>query len=1171
MKQSSIKKKTTSVLLHRVFFCFFLLLMGFGITTIAQEAEHDPRVSIVKTNVSIKSLLTEIEQQTDFTFFYNNQLVDVQKTASLRVENKKLSEALTLLFEKSDVAYRIIGKQIALYPKDSSPETTLALIQEQAGRPNSSPVEMQGISSANASLQSSHTFRGTILDEEGNPLPGAMVVVKGNPRKNKSADISGKFELTDVAPNTVLVITFLGYETMEYTVTERNNVNIQLRSGIVKLEEVMVVAYGSAKKTSYVGSATSVGNEKIEKLQVSNIVQALQGMSGGVQVLNDNGIPGSTPSVIIRGIGSMNASSMPLYVVDGTPFNGSMNAINPNDVESMTVLKDAAAAALYGSRAANGIIMITTKSGKANKSQVNFKSTFGFSDIAVPLPRTLNPREHYEMTWEAIYNKGLDDNLTETSAAQRASNMVVGTLKTNPFDTPYPIGLDGKLDPAATMLFEGDWIGELMKARLRQEYMIDFSGGNNSTNYFVSAGYSNDKGIYTVQQFERFSGRVNVNSKVRNWLEIGTNIGFSHTVQNNPGVSLRFIRSIPGIYPIYEWDYSQDAYALDSYGNKIYDYGTDRASWVWWNPLADAAYNRDFTYRENLSSRTFMELTFLPGLKFRTNLSLDFRLNSYHGYASATHGNSANFRGEANKETNRIFAYTLNNLLTYDKTFGNDHHINVLLGQEAHAYRYNTLSGTKRTFPFGGLYELASAALLIDADSYEVNYRLLSWLSRVEYDYKDRYYVSGSFRTDGSSRFHADSRWGNFWSIGASWRLSQEEFMPSLPWLNNLKLKTSYGAVGNDQVNTYYAYQGLYASGQNDYNNPGILKSSLSNPELRWESNLQLNTGIDFRIFNRIDGSIEWFQRTSKDLLFTQPMALSTGYGGVLRNIGTVRNSGIEFQITAHAIVEKDFRWIIDLNMTHYKNSIVKLPQEVMNSGYHRWIEGRSRYDFWIPEWAGVNPENGKSQWWKNEFLIANGQYVLDKNGHKIVAKRIKTENYEDVSNDDNKIYHGSAIPDLFGGLSNTFYLYDFDLSVFVYYSIGGKLYDNDYALMMGYVVGDSMHEDLLNRWTPNNKQATVPRMSESDGSSMIAYSTRFLYDNTFVRLRNVSLGYTLPKAITQKVNIERARIFVQGDNLLTFGSAAQRGTDPEQSFGGTSDYRFPTTKNISFGVQISF
>ena len=1009
-----------------------------------------------------------------------------------------------------------------------------------------------------------------VSSEDEQPLIGVTVVDQGLQRGTVT-DENGSFSLTLSERTRLLTVSYLGYKTREVPITGHQALRIVLEPDVVAIDEVMVVAYGTGKKSTFTGSATVIKSESIEKIRTSDITQALQGQSSGVQVINSSGQPGDGASILIRGIGSVNASSSPLYVVDGIAYDGYLNQINPADVESITILKDASATALYGSRAANGVIMITTKKGASEKGQINFRSTFGFSSLAVDLPRALTSGEFVGLTWLAMKNGRTDANASEAEAAAYATDNLANELKINPYNTNKPVGPDGLIDPSAQLLFSGDWRGELLKSRMRQEYMLDISGKTQASDYYVSFGYVSDKGIFTAQQFERFTTRANLNYQPRTWLQAGTNTSLSHSIRKIwiDDNTIWFLRTIPPTYPVYEWDYGKGAYKQDAQGNRLYDYGDNRQAWIAWNPLADAAHNPSPATTDNVSSRSYLELTFLPGLKLRTNFSVDFYLYSYDGYTNSEYGYAAGFGGEAYKRNYRNMSYTINNLLTYSKSSGN-HHLSLLAGQEAYAMKLKYLMASKRGFPFGGLTEIGSASEMSDMDSYQDNYRLLSWLSRVEYDYADRYYISGSFRTDGSSRFHPGNRWGNFWSLGASWRISNEEFLKNHAWIDNLKLKGSYGAVGNDNLlidsdpndPNYYAYQGLYDTGRNDYNNAGVAISRLPNSRLKWESNIQLNLGVDFAFFNRLGGSIEWFNRASKDLLFPMPLAPSTGFGSIDRNIGDVRNYGIEFELNYQALNRKDLKWTISLNGTSYKNIITKLPQEEMNSGYFKWREGESRYNFWGVEYAGVNPETGNDQYWKNIYDTSSGE--------KLLTGRERTENLNELTSDDQKKYLGDALPKLFGGFTNTLSYKGVDFSLLIYYSLGGKLYDSDYSQMMSYRTGYSMHPDMLKGWTPENTGAQFPRISTAYANTLGSYSSKFLFDNTFVRLRNVTLGYTLPKAITGKIRVNALRFFVQSDNPLTTGNAVKRGTDPEQSISGQTDNRFPVTQSISFGLQLN-
>ena len=1004
-----------------------------------------------------------------------------------------------------------------------------------------------------------------VSTEDGLPMIGVAVVDKQT-MNGVTTNEKGEFSMT-VSPRTkTLHLSYLGYKTKEVTISGRS-MKIEMEPDMVAIDEVMVVAYGTGKKSTFTGSASVVKKESLEKIKASNVTQALQGQSSGVQVLNNSGEPGEDATIMIRGIGSMNASSSPLYVVDGTAYDGYLNAINPNDIESMTILKDASATALYGSRAANGVVMITTRKGASEKGQINFRSTWGFSSLAVGLPDQLSPDQLSQLTWRALYNGYLDSGYRDEDSRSYASYYVMGEFGNNPYNIDMPVGTDGKMDPDAKLNYWGDWRNALLKSRLRQEYTIDFSGKNKKADYFISAGYLNDKGVFSIQRFERYSTRANLNYNVNKWLKVGTNISLSHSVREGSASdqTVWLLRTMPTVYPIYEWDSATNAYRLDKNGNRIFDYGNYRTSWSGTNPLADDTYNKSPWTHDDVSNRTYFEITFIPGLKWRTNFSVDFYQYNYDGYVNSEYGFAAGYKGSAYKESDRNLSYTINNLLTYEKSFG-DHSLSVLLGQEAYALEYKLLSAEKQGFPFPGVTEIGSAAVMSSMNSYTDKYRLLSWLSRVEYDYKDRYYISGSFRTDGSSRFHPDNRWGQFWSVGGSWRISNEEFMkPYSSWLDNLKLKASYGAVGNDNLGTYYAYQGLYATGMNNYRDPGVMVSRLSNKDLKWETNLQFNVGLDFAVFNKLSGSVEWFSRKSKDLLFTLPMAPSTGMSGIDRNIGDVKNQGVEFSLNYAAISNKDFKWTIDLNGTSYKNRITKLPQAEVNAGVFKWREGESRYNFWGIEYAGVNPETGNDQYWKTI-------YETNDKGEKVVKERVKTENYNEVTSDSQQKYLGDAIPKLFGGFTNNFSYKGIDLSFMIYYSIGGKLYDSDYAQSMYYRRGYSMHPDMLDSWTPENPNAEFPRLTTyyNYANYMSSYTSKFIFNNSFARLRNMTLGYTLPKNFTKKFQVNSLRLFVQGDNLVTIGSAARRGTDPEQSISGTTANRFPVTKSVSFGLQLN-
>ena len=1012
-------------------------------------------------------------------------------------------------------------------------------------------------------------LQGKITEAEG-PVSGATVTIKGTSKAVAAAD-DGSFSLSYTG-RTVLVISAAGYEPQELQVTGQRSVNIQLIKNSRAMEEVLVTAYGTSKKSTFTGSASVVSGEKLQKIQSTNVTQSLQGMTPGVQVLNTNGQPGTDGTILIRGMSSMRGDDGPLFVVDGMPYAGALSAINQNDIESMTVLKDAAATSLYGSRAANGVIVITTKKGKTAKAQINVRSTFGFSDFAVMFPDKLNAKQIFEVSWEAIRNGQTDQGMGADAAAQYATNNLTGKFFQNinigVFNDPYPVGTDGKFKPAVKQLYAGDWYGEMFSKRLRQEHSVDISGAtgaNNKTQYYLSGSYLEDNGNVTVQKFNRYSARLNVSSEVKPWLQVGSNISFAHSFQQYPFVGTRFVRVMPEVYSVYEWDYAKNEYKRDVNGNLIPDFGdATRTEWRGWNTRFAGDYkNNDnwsfsgFLY-DNFTSRNFAEIKFSPSLKLRTSLSTDFGLNYDHSYASNTIGNSIGTGGSASRNANRMFSYTMNHILTFDKSFG-EHHVSILGGQEVYKYKYNALGASRRGFPLPGLYEISGASTLTGATSSEDNYRLESYLSKAEYSFGQRYYLSGSFRKDGSSRFHPDTRWGNFWSVGGSWRLSKEAFLSGLTWADNIKLRASYGTTGNDKV-SYYAYQGLYATGYNFMDLAGALLSRLPTPNLKWESNVQVDIGLDFRLFNRIDGSVDWFNRKSKDLIFNRPLPPSTGNSGIDENIGDVKNYGWEVQLASNIIRTSKFSWDVDVNASSYKNRIVRLPQKEVITGRYKWTEGVSRYEFYGPVWAGVNPETGNNSWWK---FGADG-------------KKERTELYNEVNRNDQMRYLGSSIPDLFGSITNTFNYSGFSLSVMLYTSIGGNMYDGDYVEGVRWRRGFNLSTQILDRWTPENRNTKIPRISEFTQNNVSVYSSQYLFNNTFTRLRNVSLGYMLPAGLTRRYGISSLRVFALGTNLYTWGPAARRGTDPETTINGAvgdganGSGAAPITKSYTLGIQLS-
>lgn len=1009
---------------------------------------------------------------------------------------------------------------------------------------------------------------GTVISE-GEPLPGVAIIIKGT-TTGTVTDIDGKYSIHVPADGT-LVFSFMGLKTQEIAVKNQKVINVTLQSDSQALDEVMVVAYSTAKKYSFTGAASTVKGDEIAKLKTSSVSKALQGTVSGLQSSSSSGQPGTEAEIRIRGIGSINASSSPLYVVDGVPYDGNVNAINPDDIASITVLKDAASAALYGSRGANGVIIITTKQGKAeSKATVNVKATFGISKRAVGDYKRLGTNDHFQLYWEAMRNQYAKDtkHYTPETAAIKASNELVSKLMgtgPNPYGTDYPqpVGTDGKLVAGATPLWSTDWIEACEQNAYRTDVGLNVSGGGKSNQYYFSVGYLDDKGIALESGYKRFNLRTNITSDINKWLKGGANVGFTHSIQNYPtssdsstGNVINTGRLIPEFYPQYKMN-ADGSYALDAEGNRQPDFGSYRPDIANWNIPATLPLDKKEYLRDELSARTFLEVTFIKGLKFKTSFNFDLVNYNALNYTNPKIGPAVRTGGSSSRTNTRTLSWTWNNILTYEHDFG-DHHINLLAGEEAYSYRYDYLYASRSKMALPDFPELTVGSQLTGGNGYRYDYSLIGYLLRAEYNYKSKYFVSGSYRRDGSSRFAPETRWGNFWSVGASWRIEKENFMAATEdWLSALTLKASYGAQGNDDLGTYYASNGLYAITSNT-GESALVSDRLATPNLKWETNLNFNIGLDFSLWNnRLAGSFDFFQRKSKDLLYSRPLATSLGYSTIDENVGALKNTGFEIELKGTVIDTRDFRWTLGMNLTHYKNKVTELPLKDMPAGsFTKLQEGRSVYDFYLKEWAGVDPENGNPLWYQD---------ITDANGN--VVDQTTTSVYANASY---RFVNKSSLPDVYGGFNTAFTYKGFELSALFAYSIGGYVYNRDVVMLMGNgsVAGRAWHEDILNRWTPENRYTDIPALGTTS-NNFTSTSTRFLYNNSYLRLKNVMLSYTLPKQLINKITLQNVQVFVQGDNLFTVHKVP--GMDPEQGITGVTYFRYPAMRSFTGGINVTF
>lgn len=1048
---------------------------------------------------------------------------------------------------------------------------------------------MIGIGLVNAQI--SKVTGNVTSEEDGLPVVGASVLVKGT-TVGTVTDIDGNFTLTNVPSSAgTLVISFIGMQSQEVKI--KPNVKVVLTSDSEQLEEVMVVAYGTAKKSAFTGSAATIKNEKITSRQTSNVTNALAGQVAGVQTTSSTGQPGKDATVRIRGIGSISASNTPLYVVDGVPYDGEISAISTSDIESMTVLKDAASNALYGARGANGVILITTKRGKTGDARVTFDAKWGVNKRGIPSYETVSdPGKFYEMAYSAIYNADLKKryaaagDLASANAYANKTMLSSSYLGYQVFTVPNGeqlIGMDGKLNPNATLGYSDgtyyykpdNWSDELFENNLRQEYNLSVSGANDKMNYYMSAGYLDDQGIVPNSGFQRYSARLKADYQVKPWLKMSGNISFTHydsreqdTESGTSNANAFYAANIMGaIYPMYIRD-AEGNIMIDNRGFQRYDYGSDtnfqRKNVIPnANPLASYMLDLMKYSGDVVSGKWSADIDIWGGIKAKINIGIDANnvrstdlVNPFYGQYSETSG----VGGIVSVSTQRTFSTNQQYLLTYNKTFNHIHNLDVLAGHENYNYKYQYLYGSREKIYNPNLPELNNGIMNQSNASYSQSYATEGWLFRVQYDYDGKYFGSASYRRDGSSAFHPDNRWGNFWSVGAGWLMNKESFLENQNWIDMLKFKISYGLQGNDNLlymNGYRNYQ-PYMDQYTLTNNNSDFATTLyykGNQDITWETSHSFNTGFDFAFWKgKISGSIEYFSRKTTDMLYFKPVASSMGYSRFPENVGSMINRGVELDLNSNIFDTKDLTWDINFNLTHFKNKVLELAPELngqLIDGSRIYREGESMYQLYLPKYAGVDPETGESLW------------ALTEPNEK---GETTTTSYSEASS--HRFMTGDILPKVYGGFGTSLTFKGFDFSIAFAYQLGGRILDYTYqSLMSTDAQGSAWHVDMLNAWTPENKNTNVPRMNVND--IYVSYSSdRWLTSSNYLSLQNITFGYTLPKNWTRKLQVEGVRLYFVADNVALL--TARKGLDPRQGY-VASDNVYSPIRTISGGISLNF
>ena len=1055
---------------------------------------------------------------------------------------------------------------------------------------------------------------GTVISTEDNePVIGASIVVKGT-TIGTVTDMDGAFTLSVPSSAKTLVISFVGMKTQEVAV--KQNLRIFLEPDNQMLDEVMVVAYGTAKKSAFTGSAAVVDADEIGKIQTSNATQALVGKAAGVQWISASGQPGSgaeAPQIRIRGISSINAGNEPLIILDGVPYDGDMNNINSQDIESMTVLKDAASNALYGARGANGVIMITTKKGKAGNAVVSVDAKWGSNSRAArDYDYIKSPAQYYEMYYGALKNyfiNGLGQS-SATAHANANTSMLGGGdygLAYNVYTVPqgqYLIGENGKLNPYATLgnivnyngqqllMTPDNWLDETYNKGLRQEYNISVSAGNDKSSFYSSVSYLNNEGITTKSNYERLTARMKADYQVKEWLKVGANMSYTHYdanslgedgVSNSSGNIFAYATQIAPIYPLYIRD-AQGNLMKDENGFTMYDYGSTQGQYSSFglerpyltggNAYAANLLDTNNDEGNAINATGFLEIRFLKDFKFTWTSGVDVDETRSTSVTNPYYGQYATSNGIVGKAHSRSLSYNHQQLLNYTKTINDVHNLNVMIGHESYRRQFYYTYASKSNMFDPTNSELDGAITENGSSSYTTDYNTEGYFGRIQYDYDGKYFGSASYRRDASSRFHPDHRWGNFWSLGAAWILSKENFFHEwdLTWVDMLKIKASYGSQGNDNIADEYEtlrYTNTYQIA-NSNGHPSAVPYLMGNENITWETNGNFNAGVEFDLFkNRLYGSVEYFYRKTSDMLFSFPLAPSFGYTSYYANVGDMRNQGVELELNGVLVQTKDLQWDLRLNLTHYKNKITYLPEERKTmvvdgvGGYSGgnlfYGEGIPLYTYRLKQYAGVS-EDGQALYYQN--------VVDEKTGE--VTGRTTTTSYENAD------YYlcGTALPKVYGGFGTSLSWKGFDFSIDFAYQLGGQVYDADYASMMASPQstskGSNFHQDLLNAWTPENTSSNIPRLQFGDQYTASS-SDRFLTSASYLALQNINFGYTLPGNWARKAGLGKVRFYLAADNVALWSK--RKGLDPRQSLSGedaTSSFYSPI-RTVSGGINLTF
>jgi TonB-linked SusC/RagA family outer membrane protein len=1090
----------------------FLCVLSLSAKTYSQET----RINIEVANNNILEVFDEIEKVTDFGFFFKSDQLDLSRLYSLKLKNATIEEIMERILD-DNYKYQVIDKTIVISKKQISPDDQVA----------------------------KRRIIGKVTDTNGVPLPGATIVVKGT-TIGAIADANGAFEIEVPSDTKEISVSFVGMRTQDILVVGKNQVTVALQEDAIGLEEVVAVGYGTQKKSDLTGAITQVKADELATVSVSNPVQALQGRAAGVAVLTNNA-PGSSPTLRIRGSGSINAGNDPLYVVDGFPLmNANLNDINANDIASIEVLKDASSSAIYGSRGANGVVIITTKSGQKGRNDLSVNSYYGVQ----------TPERLVEMLGRDEFIKFVNEAYTYSKGA--------------------PVYSASNPAPA----YNTDWQDAIVRDHAAiQEHSITFEGGKDKTSYMLSGSVFTQEGILPASGFDKYTVRNNLSHEFRKWLTVGTHMQYSTAIQNirdNPtGNVFRFgWPTMPVKNPDGSWYYSFLDPQHDSYIEGK------------WNPVADASEVINENVRNRILGDVFAEFTFHKNLKFKTNFGVD--ISNTKGYEYSTSKSSAGLssggKGLGGQSYNKMTSKLTENILTYSNVWNSIHRFTAtgVYSYQDYVYEGMSISGSGFENDATGAYDMTLAdRSSISYSSTKYSNKLISWTARASYAYNDKYMLTVTGRYDGSSRFGANNKWGFFPSVGLGWRISEESFLKENPVVSNLKLRASYGVTGNQEISNYASLPKL-TSVYYVYDNTLLqgFTESIGNSDLRWERTTQNDLGIDIGLWKRLDVNIDYYTRTTNDLLYNVPIPTTSGFSSILDNIGEVKNNGIEVAVSGQ-ILDSEFKWAMGANVSVNRNKISKLYGDVTkillgtsSNGYARYLEvGKPVNAIYTRESGGIIRTQEQLDAYRAIRSTANlgEEMYIDHTDNNSIGL-------------DDYICIGSPEPKFFYGLSSNMSYKNFSLDIYGqgahdYASVAGI--DNSAfghtSVSIGYASATDSYlmygeNQILNQnyqpskyaydrmWSETNPNGTFPRAGAKD----VYFSDRTSAHWSYFIVKNIKLGYDFSSVIRKYNWIKELTVYLNAQNYLS--RANHRGYNPENG-----DTTYPWAKTMIFGINAKF